>query len=56
MITSSVITVLAKIFGGFEGHKKPYVRKYRRKKRVAERNTQNCRSYALNFEVVFASV
>lgn len=41
LIISSVIALLAEIFGGFEGHKKPYMRKYRSKRRVAEKNTEN---------------
>ena len=48
LIISTVITVFAKIFGGkknkifggFEGHRKPYMRE-QGKKRVAERNTKN---------------
>lgn len=32
IISSAVIIVFIQIFGGFEGHKKPYIRKYRRKK------------------------
>lgn len=57
LIISGVIIVFAKIFGGIEGHKKPYMRWYRRKKRVGERNPENCvGGYAPNFEIVFVSI
>lgn len=36
LIINSVITFFAKVFGGFEDHKKPYMRKYRRKKNIRE--------------------